>query len=178
MEYRYMPAVAELVRLVGDGVVGTPRMLAIREHRFPFLTKVDNWNRFSANTGGTLVEKACHYFDLMNLIIGERPSRVYASGAQDLNHLDERYDVVFDTVGNLTIRTGRPLLRDGGSHVFLVEGDTVRQRTVEPGARRGDRVEIRAGLAPGERVVESGVAFLADGVAVRVVADAAVADAR
>lgn len=92
MEYRYMPAVAELVRLVGDGVVGTPRMLAIREHRFPFLTKVDNWNRFSANTGGTLVEKACHYFDLMNLIIGERPSRVYASGAQDLNHLDERYD--------------------------------------------------------------------------------------
>jgi predicted dehydrogenase len=67
-------------------------MVAIREHRFPFLSKVGDWNRFSENTGGTLVEKTCHYFDLMNLILGERPSRVMASGAQDVNHLDERYD--------------------------------------------------------------------------------------
>ncbi|HEY5663929.1 MAG TPA: Gfo/Idh/MocA family oxidoreductase [Ilumatobacter sp.] len=92
MEYRYMPAVAELIRRVGDGAVGTPRMVAIREHRFPFLDKVGNWNRFSRNTGGTLVEKTCHYFDLMNLILGERPWRVMASGAQDVNHLDECYD--------------------------------------------------------------------------------------
>jgi myo-inositol 2-dehydrogenase/D-chiro-inositol 1-dehydrogenase len=28
---------------------------------------------------------------LMNLVIGSRPTRVYASGAQDVNHLDERY---------------------------------------------------------------------------------------
>lgn len=92
MEYRYMPAVAELVRRVHGGAVGTPRMVAMREHRYPFLVKVDNWNRFSANTGGTLVEKTCHFFDLMNLILAERPWRVMASGAQDVNHLDERYD--------------------------------------------------------------------------------------
>jgi predicted dehydrogenase len=67
-------------------------MLAIREHRFPFLPKVGDWNRFNRNTGGTLVEKCCHFFDLMNLIVGDRPRRVYASGAQDVNHLDERYD--------------------------------------------------------------------------------------
>ena len=67
-------------------------MVAIREHRFPFLTKVDDWNRFSANTGGTLVEKCCHFFDLMNLILRNAPWRVMASGAQDVNHLDERYD--------------------------------------------------------------------------------------
>src|SRR5436190_1992208 len=36
LEYRYMPAVAELIRLVGAGAVGTPRMVAMREHRFPF----------------------------------------------------------------------------------------------------------------------------------------------
>ena len=91
MEYRYMAAAAELIRLVHDGAVGTPRMVAVREHRFPFLVKVDNWNRFNANTGGTLVEKTCHFFDLMNLILQERPWRVMASGAQDVNHLDERY---------------------------------------------------------------------------------------
>lgn len=92
LEYRYMPAAAELVRLVHDGAVGRPRMVAMREHRFPFLTKVGNWNRFRATTGGTLVEKTCHFFDLMNLIVGERPVRVMASGAQDVNHLDEVYD--------------------------------------------------------------------------------------
>lgn len=92
MEYRYMPAVAEMISLVHEGATGTPRMVAIREHRFPFLVKVDDWNRFSENTGGTLVEKTCHYFDLMNLILRERPWRVMASGAQDVNHLDETYD--------------------------------------------------------------------------------------
>ncbi len=92
MEYRYMAAAAELIGLVHEGVVGTPRMVAMREHRFPFLVKVDNWNRFSENTGGTLVEKTCHFFDLMNVILRERPVRVMASGAQDVNHLDEEYD--------------------------------------------------------------------------------------
>jgi len=92
MEYRYMPAAAELIRLVHHSVIGDPLMVAIREHRFPFLVKVGDWNRFSANTGGTLVEKTCHFFDLMNLILRERPSRVMASGAQDVNHLDEEYD--------------------------------------------------------------------------------------
>ncbi len=92
LEYRYMPAAADLIDLVRDGAVGDPRMVAIREHRFPFLDKVGHWNRFSANTGGTLVEKTCHYFDLMNLLFDERPVQVMASGAQDVNHLDERYD--------------------------------------------------------------------------------------
>jgi len=64
----------------------------MREHRFPFLTKVRRWNRLNATTGGTLVEKTCHFFDLMNLIVGERPTRVMASGAQDVNHLDEVVD--------------------------------------------------------------------------------------
>lgn len=92
MEYRYMPAFAELIDLVHAGDIGRPHMVAIREHRFPFLVKVGNWNRFNENTGGTLVEKTCHFFDLMNVILQERPSRVMASGAQDVNHLDEDYD--------------------------------------------------------------------------------------
>jgi predicted dehydrogenase len=92
LEYRYMPPIARLIREVRAGVVGVPRMVAIREHRFPFLVKVNDWNRFNRNTGGTLVEKCCHFFDLMNLIVGAAPQRVFASGAQDVNHKDERYD--------------------------------------------------------------------------------------
>lgn len=92
LEYRYMPPVTRLIAEVADGTVGDLKMLTIREHRFPFLIKVNNWNRFNRNSGGTLVEKCCHFFDLMNAIVGARPMRVAASGAQDVNHLAERYD--------------------------------------------------------------------------------------
>ncbi len=90
-EYRYMPPVAEMIRLAHAGEVGRVHQVAIREHREPFYPKVGDWNRFSANTGGTLVEKCCHYFNLMDLILRETPERVFASGGQRVNHLDERY---------------------------------------------------------------------------------------
>ena len=92
LEYRYMPPIARALAITESGEIGTTRMVAMREHRFPFLTKVDNWNRFNENTGGTLVEKCCHFFDLLGLIAGAEPVRVMASGAQDVNHLAESYD--------------------------------------------------------------------------------------
>ena len=91
-EYRFMPPVARLIDEIRAGRTGRLRMLAIREHRFPFLAKVGDWNRFNRNTGGTLVEKCCHFFDLMRLILEDEPVRIYGSGDQDVNHLDERYD--------------------------------------------------------------------------------------
>jgi len=92
MEYRYMPPAAAFIEQVHGGRIGALRMLSIREHRFPFLPKVGDWNRFSRNTGGTMVEKCCHFFDLMRLIVRSEPVRVYCSGAMDVNHVDERYD--------------------------------------------------------------------------------------
>jgi len=90
-EYRYMPPVAEAIRMAHEGAAGRVQQVTIREHREPFYPKVGDWNRFSANTGGTLVEKCCHYFNLMDLILKERPRRVFASGGQRVNHLDEEY---------------------------------------------------------------------------------------
>lgn len=90
MEYRYMPPVAHLIAQA-QAATGGVRMLTIREHRFPFLPKVGDWNRFNRNSGGTLVEKCCHFFDLMRLIAGCNPVRVMASGGQAVNHLDESY---------------------------------------------------------------------------------------
>ena len=91
MEYRYMPPVAAFIAQVHDGDIGALRMLSIREHRFPFLAKVGDWNRFNRNTGGTMVEKCCHFFDLMRLITRSEAVRVYCSGAMDVNHADELY---------------------------------------------------------------------------------------
>lgn len=91
MEYRYMPPIAAFLD-AAETVTGGIKMLTIREHRFPFLEKVGDWNRFNAQSGGTFVEKCCHFFDLMRLTLGCEPVRVMASGGQDVNHLDERYD--------------------------------------------------------------------------------------
>ncbi len=174
LEYRYMPAVARMVDEVAAGAVGQPRMVAIREHRFPFLVKVDNWNRFSANTGGTLVEKCCHFFDLMNLMIGERPVRVMASGAQDVNHLDEVYDgAPSDILDNAFVIVDYP----GGARAMLdlcmfadathnqeelsVVGSVGKVEALIPEGRfrHGIRGQHWIGDVPGEIVDDSHIAY-------------------
>ncbi len=92
LEYRYSDPMLRFVDELRRGTAGRLQMLSIREHRKPFLTKIGDWNRFSRNTGGTLVEKCCHFFDLMRLITSAEPLRIYASGGQNVNHLDERYE--------------------------------------------------------------------------------------
>ena len=91
MEYRYMPPLAEFIKRAEE-VTGGITMLSIREHRFPFLEKVNDWNRFNRYSGGTLVEKCCHFFDLMRFVLKSEPTSVMATAAQSCNHLDERYD--------------------------------------------------------------------------------------
>jgi len=174
LEYRYMPAVARMIDEVAAGAVGQPRMMAVREHRFPFLVKVDNWNRFSANTGGTLVEKCCHFFDLMNLVIGERPVRVMASGAQDVNHLDEVYDgAPSDILDNAFVIVDYP----GGARAMLdlcmfadathnqeelsVVGSVGKVEALIPEGRfrHGIRGQHWIGDVPGEIVDDSHIAY-------------------
>jgi predicted dehydrogenase len=92
MEYRYMPPVTRLAEEVhSQAHTGPVTMITIREHRFPFLVKVGDWNRFNRYTGGTLVEKCCHFFDLMRHLTQSEPIRVYASASAAHNHRDERY---------------------------------------------------------------------------------------
>ncbi len=91
MEYRYMPPISMLCERA-DAATGGVRLMTIREHRFPFLEKVGDWNRFNRYSGGTFVEKCCHFFDLMRLVTKAEPVRVMASAGQAVNHLDEQYD--------------------------------------------------------------------------------------
>jgi len=92
MEYRYMPPITKLSQEVhSQSNTGPVTLISIREHRFPFLQKVGDWNRFNQYTGGTLVEKCCHFFDLMRHLTQSKPIRIYASASVAHNHLDERY---------------------------------------------------------------------------------------
>lgn len=59
--------------------------------------------------------------------------------------------------------------RPAGTVVFVLKGDgTVSQVPVSIGVKRGGRVEIRSGLAGGEKVVADGAGFLSDGARVQV----------
>jgi predicted dehydrogenase len=146
LEYRYMAPIAGLLQELRSGIIGNMKMMSIREHRFPFLVKVDNWNRFSRNTGGTLVEKCCHFFDLMNLAVGSRPVRVMASGGQDVNHLDEVYNgersdildnayVIVEYANGVRTMLDLSMFAEGGQHEqeITVVGDMGKLDAYIPG---------------------------------------------
>jgi predicted dehydrogenase len=157
-----MPSIAHLLNQLASGIIGELKMISIREHRFPFLVKVDNWNRFTANTGGTLVEKCCHFFDLMNFVSGSRPTRVYASGGQDVNHLDEVYNgqrsdildnafVTVDYANGVRAMLDLSMFAEGGRNEqeLVVVGDAGKIEAAVPGdghlyiGKRADR-SVRA----------------------------------
>ncbi|MEM9062539.1 MAG: Gfo/Idh/MocA family oxidoreductase [Pseudomonadota bacterium] len=170
MEYRYMPPVERLLTEIRVGTAGTPRMLSIREHRFPFLPKVGDWNRFNDNTGGTLVEKCCHFFDLMRLILRSDPVRVYASGGMDVNFLDESYggrqpDILDNAFVIVDFASGARAMLDlcmfaEGSYwqeVISVTGDNARIDASVPGPARfsADGRERPAEIAISRRATKS-----------------------
>jgi predicted dehydrogenase len=150
MEYRFMPPAQRLLAEVANGTIGTPRMFAIREHRYPFLSKVGNWNRFSDRTGGTMVEKCCHFWDLMRLVLQSDPVRVYCSGAMDVNHVDETYDgrtpdIIDNAFAVIDFANGRgpyprPRTPGGGSR-----DAPRRNRHCRPGDGSGEKRDHRGG---------------------------------
>jgi membrane fusion protein, multidrug efflux system len=80
--------------------------------------------------------------------------------------LDTHKDVV--TMPTAGVQRGVP-----GTFVYLVNSDnTVSVRKVELGVTDGDRVEVRSGLVPGDRIVIDGADKLRDGAKINVRAEA------
>lgn len=166
MEYRYMPPIAHFREALGSGVAGSLKMLSIREHRFPFLPKVGDWNRFNRYTGGTLVEKCCHFFDLMRLLLQEEVVRITASGAVDVNHKDERYDgeqpdiidnayVLLDFAGGKRAMLELCMFAEGSRYQeeLCAVGDTAKLECFVPGPGRFWPEHL--GEAPVPKVIHS-----------------------
>ena len=85
LEIRFKPFIQEVLYEVQKRKsVGDVKMISIMEHRVPFLEKWQQWNKFQEQSGGTLVEKCCHFFDLFNLLAAAPPVRVFGSGGQDV----------------------------------------------------------------------------------------------
>jgi predicted dehydrogenase len=100
LQYRYKSIYSVARReLLENNAIGAVKHISISEHRIPFLDKKRQWNKFSRYSGGTLVEKCCHYFDLFNLFAGvdpmgetNRPVRVFASGNRAVNYEGFEYE--------------------------------------------------------------------------------------
>jgi len=86
-ELRYSPYFVKLKKLVDAGAIGRPHMTWCKEFRGPFQPKSRNWIQDRRRSGGCLVDKNCHHFDLMNWWIGDRPRRVAAFGGNAVNRI-------------------------------------------------------------------------------------------
>lgn len=78
--YRYSSLYRRMAKEVQEGRLGEVKMMWCKEFRDPF--PPTDWFYDKNKSGGALVEKDCHHFDIFNWMIGSRPRRVFASGGQ------------------------------------------------------------------------------------------------
>ncbi|MFD9704046.1 Gfo/Idh/MocA family protein [Lentzea sp. NPDC059081] len=103
--YRYNPIHEKVRSLLADGAVGEIgsvhfEWLLDTRHGADYFRR---WHRDKANSGGLLVHKATHHFDLLNWWVGSVPETVYAqgrlffygdeNGARHGNTDDDRFDI-------------------------------------------------------------------------------------
>jgi predicted dehydrogenase len=80
--YRYSPRNSALRRVIASGEIGEVTSVHFEwvldtAHGADYFRR---WHRDKANSGGLLIHKASHHFDLVNWWIADTPTRVFASG--------------------------------------------------------------------------------------------------
>lgn len=81
--YRYSSLFRTMASIIKSGRIGEPLMAWCHEFRVPFpVGREREWRYDSRYSGGSLVEKDCHHFDLFQWMLGALPERVYACGGQ------------------------------------------------------------------------------------------------
>ncbi len=80
---RFMPLFAKLKEMLRAGAVGTVlnvdfEWMLDTSHGADYFRR---WHRYMANSGGLLVHKATHHFDIINWLIEQEPESVFANGS-------------------------------------------------------------------------------------------------
>jgi predicted dehydrogenase len=80
--YRYSPRNSALRRVIASGEIGEVTSVHFEwvldtAHGADYFRR---WHRDKGNSGGLLIHKASHHFDLVNWWIADAPTRVFASG--------------------------------------------------------------------------------------------------
>ncbi|WP_223192564.1 Gfo/Idh/MocA family protein [Paenibacillus sedimenti] len=81
--YRYAPHNTKIRELIMDGVIGDVHSVHFEwllntEHGADYFRR---WHRDKRNSGGLLVHKSTHHFDLVNFWLGTQPETVFALGS-------------------------------------------------------------------------------------------------
>jgi predicted dehydrogenase len=88
--YRYQPAFSKLREVVASGAIGVPTLVDFQwrldtSHGADYFRR---WHREKDKSGGLLVHKATHHFDLVNFWLADLPQTVFAMG--DLRFYGQR----------------------------------------------------------------------------------------
>ena len=80
--YRYSPRNSGLKELILNGSIGTPLSVVFEwvldtAHGADYFRR---WHRDKSKSGGLLIHKASHHFDLVNWLLSDAPTQVYARG--------------------------------------------------------------------------------------------------
>lgn len=80
--YRYAPHHTKARELIASGVIGDVTSIHFEwllntQHGADYFRR---WHRDKRNSGGLLVHKSTHHFDLVNFWIGSQPDTVFAMG--------------------------------------------------------------------------------------------------
>jgi len=80
--YRYAPSHSQIRELIMSGVIGDVKAVHFEwmlntKHGADYFRR---WHRDKRNSGGLLVHKATHHFDLVNFWLGTTPKQVFAYG--------------------------------------------------------------------------------------------------
>lgn len=80
--YRYQPHFSTLREVVASGAIGTPTLVDFQwrldtRHGADYFRR---WHREKRHSGGLLVHKASHHFDLVNFWLDDWPEMVFALG--------------------------------------------------------------------------------------------------
>ncbi|ALI56197.1 Gfo/Idh/MocA family protein [Celeribacter marinus] len=80
--YRYSPARTQIKDILASGTIGEVTAVDFRWHldRVHGADYFRRWHRQKENSGGLLVHKSTHHFDLLNWWLGSTPTKVTATG--------------------------------------------------------------------------------------------------
>lgn len=122
LQNRYSALYMRAADLLSDGAIGPLRMLWCKEYRVPFLPKPGDWILTKEGTGGSLLVKCIHFFDVFNWFAGALAARVMALGGNGVVPGQETLDhawVLVEHANGVRACLGMVLFAPQGERVDL-----------------------------------------------------------
>ncbi|HPD28618.1 MAG TPA: Gfo/Idh/MocA family oxidoreductase [Phycisphaerae bacterium] len=133
LQFRYASVYRKVRDLVASGTIGDLKYVWAEEFRGdwarlfadPQENARRNWPYYQKLSGGTLLEKNCHDFDILGWVIGSKPVRVTASGGNSVYRERETIDhasVTVDYENGVQLALGVCMFAKVGRHQTTLVG--------------------------------------------------------